>query len=136
MGAHPVAHIRQVAIRVFRNGDRILVAPGHDDVKGERFFRPLGGGVELGESARKHCIAKLEKSSVAKSSRRSRPPSRSSIGEGWAFTRNRDSRSGRLESRGGDAQRDCVLEDNRKQRSHRPSVRGDGKPQPTIEARK
>jgi len=46
-----VAHIRHVAICVFRHGNRILVAPGHDDVKNERFFRPLGGAVEFGESA-------------------------------------------------------------------------------------
>ena len=44
-------HIRFVAICVFRHGNRILVAPGYDDVKGERFFRPLGGAVEFGESA-------------------------------------------------------------------------------------
>lgn len=33
------------------DGDRILAAPGYDDVKNQRFFRPLGGGVEFGESA-------------------------------------------------------------------------------------
>jgi ADP-ribose pyrophosphatase YjhB (NUDIX family) len=27
------------------------VAPGYDDVKNERFFRPLGGAVEFGEAA-------------------------------------------------------------------------------------
>lgn len=46
-----MAGIRFVAICVFRDGNRILVASGHDDVKNERFFRPLGGAVEFGESA-------------------------------------------------------------------------------------
>ena len=36
---------------MFRNQDRILVAPGYDDVKREHFFRPLGGALEAGESA-------------------------------------------------------------------------------------
>jgi ADP-ribose pyrophosphatase YjhB (NUDIX family) len=46
-----MAGIRFVVICVFRDGNRILVAPGHDDVKNERFFRPLGGAVEFGELA-------------------------------------------------------------------------------------
>jgi ADP-ribose pyrophosphatase YjhB (NUDIX family) len=43
--------IRTVAICVFHRDGRILVAPGFDDVKNERFFRPLGGAVEFGELA-------------------------------------------------------------------------------------
>jgi 8-oxo-dGTP pyrophosphatase MutT (NUDIX family) len=46
-----VLNIRHVAICVFRHRDRILVAPGFDDVKNEHFFRPLGGAVEFGELA-------------------------------------------------------------------------------------
>ena len=46
-----MSNIRLVAICVFYDRDRILVAPGYDDVKNERFFRPLGGAVEFGESA-------------------------------------------------------------------------------------
>ncbi len=42
---------RHTAICVFRDENRILVAPGQGDVKNERFFRPLGGAVEFGESA-------------------------------------------------------------------------------------
>ena len=41
--------IRAVAICVFRQGDRILVARGTDPVTDESFHRPLGGGVEFGE---------------------------------------------------------------------------------------
>jgi 8-oxo-dGTP pyrophosphatase MutT (NUDIX family) len=43
--------IRPLAICIFRQGDKILVAEGRDPVKGETFFRPLGGGIEFGEYA-------------------------------------------------------------------------------------
>lgn len=43
--------IRVLAIAVFREGDRILVARGVDPGTGEPFYRPLGGGVEFGERA-------------------------------------------------------------------------------------
>lgn len=41
--------IRPLAICVFRNEDRILVAEGYDPVKKQTFYRPLGGGIEFGE---------------------------------------------------------------------------------------
>ena len=45
-------YIRPVALCVFRRDDGcILVAPGFDPVKGQRFYRPLGGGIEFGERA-------------------------------------------------------------------------------------
>jgi len=43
--------IRPVALCVFRNKDRILVFEGFDNVKGETFYRSLGGGIEFGEKA-------------------------------------------------------------------------------------
>lgn len=43
--------IRPLAICVFRNRDRILVNQGYDPVKGESFYRPLGGGIEFGETS-------------------------------------------------------------------------------------
>ena len=43
--------IRPIAISVFHNSNRILVFEGHDPVKGETFYRPLGGGIEFGESS-------------------------------------------------------------------------------------
>ena len=43
--------IRPIAICVFRTADRILVFEGRDPVKGETFYRPLGGGIEFGESS-------------------------------------------------------------------------------------
>lgn len=43
--------IRLLAVCVFREGDRILVGEGHDPIKGETFYRPLGGGIEFGETS-------------------------------------------------------------------------------------
>ena len=42
--------IRPAALCLFRKNDRILVFEGYDSVKGETFYRPLGGGIEFGES--------------------------------------------------------------------------------------
>ncbi len=43
--------IRPLAICVFLNNDRILVHQGYDELKKEYFYRPLGGGIEFGESS-------------------------------------------------------------------------------------
>jgi ADP-ribose pyrophosphatase YjhB (NUDIX family) len=44
--------IRPIAIVVFKRPDgAILVAPGFDTVKQQRFYRPLGGEIEFGELA-------------------------------------------------------------------------------------
>jgi ADP-ribose pyrophosphatase YjhB (NUDIX family) len=43
--------IRMLSLGIFRRGDSIFVAEGYDPVKGETFYRPLGGGVEFGERA-------------------------------------------------------------------------------------
>lgn len=42
--------IRPIAICVFKNNNRILVFEGHDSIKSETYYRPLGGGIEFGES--------------------------------------------------------------------------------------
>jgi 8-oxo-dGTP pyrophosphatase MutT (NUDIX family) len=41
--------VRAIAICVFCNGDRLLVAEGFDEVKNQKFYRPLGGTIEFGE---------------------------------------------------------------------------------------
>jgi 8-oxo-dGTP pyrophosphatase MutT (NUDIX family) len=41
--------VRAIAICVFRNADRILVAEGFDEFKNQKFYRPLGGTIEFGE---------------------------------------------------------------------------------------
>jgi 8-oxo-dGTP pyrophosphatase MutT (NUDIX family) len=43
--------IRPLAICVFRHHDRILVNRGYDPVKDESFYRPLGGGIDFGETS-------------------------------------------------------------------------------------
>jgi len=43
--------IRPIALAAVRRGDDLLVYEGKDRVSGGRIFRPLGGGVEFGETA-------------------------------------------------------------------------------------
>jgi 8-oxo-dGTP pyrophosphatase MutT (NUDIX family) len=43
--------IRALAICVFRNENKILVFEGYDPVKDQTFYRPLGGGIEFGETS-------------------------------------------------------------------------------------
>ena len=43
--------IRIVAVAICRVGDRILVERGYDGATDQHFYRPIGGGVEFGESA-------------------------------------------------------------------------------------
>ena len=43
--------IRPIALGVVRRGQEILVFDAYDSVKGQRFHRPLGGGIEFGERA-------------------------------------------------------------------------------------
>jgi len=41
--------IRPIAVCICRDGDRILVTEYFDQVKGQTFYRPLGGTIEFGE---------------------------------------------------------------------------------------
>jgi len=43
--------IRPLALGIIWRGDALLVFEGRDDVKGETFCRPLGGGIEFGETS-------------------------------------------------------------------------------------
>lgn len=43
--------IRPIAIALIKRGSEILVDKGFDEVKGEYFYRPLGGGIKFGETA-------------------------------------------------------------------------------------
>lgn len=47
----PPSRIRVLAVAIIREGDRVLVAEGTDPSTPGRFYRPLGGAVELGERA-------------------------------------------------------------------------------------
>ncbi|MGH9839632.1 MAG: NUDIX hydrolase [Blastocatellia bacterium] len=44
-----IRQIRLIALCICRREDRILVMEGRDSVKGQMFYRPLGGGIEFGE---------------------------------------------------------------------------------------
>jgi ADP-ribose pyrophosphatase YjhB (NUDIX family) len=51
-----VSRIRPLAICVIRREDgALLLAPGYDSVKQQRFYRPLGGEIEFGERAEDAC---------------------------------------------------------------------------------
>jgi 8-oxo-dGTP pyrophosphatase MutT (NUDIX family) len=43
--------IRPIAICLFRNRNRILVSEGFDKAEQDYFYRPLGGGIEYGETS-------------------------------------------------------------------------------------
>jgi len=43
--------VRPIAICVFGNRNRILVNQGYDPVRDQYFYRPLGGGIEFGETS-------------------------------------------------------------------------------------
>ena len=58
--------IRPIAICVFQKDDRILVAEGYDRVKQQRFYRPLGGTIEFGESSSHTIIRELQEEIGAK----------------------------------------------------------------------
>src|SRR5512140_776252 len=47
----PSRHLRPLALCVLPSGSRILVGEGRDLVKGQTSDRPLGGGIEFGESS-------------------------------------------------------------------------------------
>lgn len=43
--------IRAIAICIFRKNDLILVSEGFDEIKQEYYYRPIGGGIEYGETS-------------------------------------------------------------------------------------
>ncbi|QOY35255.1 NUDIX hydrolase [Anaerobacillus isosaccharinicus] len=43
--------IRAIAICIFRKNDLILVSEGFDELKQEYYYRPIGGGIEYGETS-------------------------------------------------------------------------------------
>ncbi len=50
-GSFPPLYIRPIALCVFSNDGRILVAEYYDPIKQQHHYRPLGGGIEYGEQA-------------------------------------------------------------------------------------
>lgn len=52
--------IRPIAICLFRNNNRILVSEGFDTVKQDYYYRPLGGGIEYGESSQEALMREIQ----------------------------------------------------------------------------
>ncbi|RDW17304.1 NUDIX hydrolase [Oceanobacillus chungangensis] len=52
--------IRPIVICIFINNDSILVAEGYDAVKKEYYYRPIGGGIEFGESSSSALIREVK----------------------------------------------------------------------------
>ncbi|MCU4369096.1 NUDIX hydrolase [Acinetobacter courvalinii] len=44
--------IRAKALCLFRHNDKVLLTKAYDPNKDEYFFRPIGGGIEFGETSR------------------------------------------------------------------------------------
>src|SRR5215475_1625206 len=51
--------IRPLVLCLFRHRDRILVSRSYDSVKRDYFYRPLGGGIEFGETSRDAIIREI-----------------------------------------------------------------------------
>lgn len=52
--------IRPLVICVFQQEDTILVAEGYDPVKEDHFYRPIGGGIEFGESSEEALVREMK----------------------------------------------------------------------------
>ena len=51
--------IRPIVICLFRRGERILVCEAFDSAKGDRFARPVGGGVKFGEHSSEALVREI-----------------------------------------------------------------------------
>lgn len=51
--------IRPIALCVFQHNDELLVMEGYDPSRDLTFYRPLGGGIEFGETSREALIREM-----------------------------------------------------------------------------
>jgi 8-oxo-dGTP pyrophosphatase MutT (NUDIX family) len=52
--------IRPISICLMRRGEEILVGEAYDSVKGRGFARPLGGGIDFGETSAAAAIREIK----------------------------------------------------------------------------
>lgn len=52
--------IRPLVICIFQKGDKILVAEGYDSIRDDYFYRPIGGGIEFGETSSEALVREVE----------------------------------------------------------------------------
>lgn len=52
--------IRPISICIFLSSGRILATEGFDDVTKKKFFRPVGGGIEFGETSQEALIREIK----------------------------------------------------------------------------
>lgn len=52
--------IRNIAICLIEHDNKLFVGEGRDAVKGDTFYRPLGGGIEFGELAAQTAIREFK----------------------------------------------------------------------------
>lgn len=52
-------NIRPIVICIFSHNGRILVVEGYDPAKHQIFYRPIGGGIEFGESSQKALLREI-----------------------------------------------------------------------------
>ncbi|MEH7380927.1 NUDIX hydrolase [Bacillus sp. JJ1533] len=52
--------IRPIVICVFKKNDSILVAEGYDSVRKDYYYRPIGGGIEFGESSSEALVREIQ----------------------------------------------------------------------------
>lgn len=52
--------IRPLVICIFQKGNKILVAEGYDSIRDDYFYRPIGGGIEFGETSSEALVREVE----------------------------------------------------------------------------